>query len=491
MARVEFGRRTRTPWTGRRREADRDRAHGALAAVALTLLTATGIIVIGVAGTDRSAASAATMLAATEVPGNGGTAPERTNPDPDPDPEPSTPPSTEPPTNTPVPSTPPESPTPSPGQSTQPSDEPSQSPSPPADPPPTTAPGQSSPPPTTIPRPPEPGQPRLGVLVSTGDISLTSAYWGARSTTTELQVTIRNTGETTQLVRLRYSLPSGLTDAGTPGCAPVTGGTYRCGAWQTAAGAQFSTRIRVLVDANAWLRMPLAGSVQVTAVDPARPDAGSVNDDEGFAVLFPPGPPAAGVTLAADEIAFGTTGQPSTLVVRLGNTGVTEAGGTVEVILPDGVTVPALPHGCRATAPTPDDPAPANPDQTGTSRLGCELGRIAAGQTATARFSVAATPAAQRMAPLSGAVIGTIIPSQGRTGRMQMSFRITAAVAGVPSEGVGAMPTGSQGLLPMVRPVSQPDNGVQRTAIGLIVVSGLLVVLALTLAAVTLRRHTP
>lgn len=45
----------------------------------------------------------------------------------------------------------------------------------------------------------------------------------------------------------------------------------------------------------------------------------------------------------------------------------------------------------------------------------------------------------------------------------------------------------------MVRPVSRPDDGltgVQRTAIGLIVVSGLLVVVALTFAAVTLRRHT-
>ncbi|MFI6760406.1 hypothetical protein ACIBF5_14845 [Micromonospora sp. NPDC050417] len=487
MARVEFGRPTRTLWTGRRRAAGRHRAHGALAAVALTLLTATGIIVIAVAGADRSAASAATLVATTEVPGSGGTDPDRTNPDPDPDPEPSTPPATEPPTNTPEPTTPTESPTPS----TEPSDEPSHSPSPPVDPPPTTSPGQSSPPPTTIPRPPDPGQPRLGVLVSTGDISLTSAYWGARSTTTELQVTIRNTGETTQLVRLRYALPPGLTDAGTPGCAPVTGGTYRCGAWRTAAGAQFSTRIRVVVDPSAWLHMPLAGSVQVTAVDPARPDAGSVTDDEGFAVLFPPGPPAAGVTLAADEVSFDATGQPTTLVVRLGNTGVTEAGGTVEVILPDGVTVPTLPPGCRSTAPTPDDPAPANPDQTGTSRFGCDLGRIAAGQTATARFTVAATPAAQRMAPLSGALIGTVIPSQGRTGRMQMSFRITAAAASVPVEGVGAMPTGSQGLLPMVRPVSQPDSGVQRTAIGLIVVSGLLVVLALTLAAVTLRRHTP
>ena len=57
--------------------------------------------------------------------------------------------------------------------------------------------------------------------------------------------------------------------------------------------------------------MPLSGSVRVIA-DRAGGGRGG-GDDEGFAVLFPPGPPVPGIALAADEVAFDISGGPSTL----------------------------------------------------------------------------------------------------------------------------------------------------------------------------------
>ena len=41
------------------------------------------------------------------------------------------------------------------------------------------------------------------------------------------------------------------------------------------------------------------------------------------------------------------------------------------------------------------------------------------------------------MAPLSGAVVGTLTPAHGRAARMQMSFRITAVAATAPSAPAG------------------------------------------------------
>lgn len=385
MAGVEFGRRTRAHRHTRLRAAGRARPRMAPLIALLTLLSVTGAISSAIADAGHAAAEAASRAGAAgnrlepAAPGSGDPTPA--------EPDPTAPPSTEPPTGTPTPTTPPESPEPSTGSPTP---EPGASTPTPAAPPTTGDPDPtwSSRPPSTAPRPPQPGQARLGVLVSTGDITLGGGYWSTRGTTTDLQVTIRNTGETRQLLRLRYTLPPGVTDAGTAGCAVLGGGTYRCAAWSAEAGAQFTTRIRVLVDADAWQRMPLSGSVQVTATDPARPDGPEVTDDEGFAVLFPPGPPAAGLTLAADEVRFDVTGQPATLVVRLGNSGTSDANGSIEVTLPAGVTVPTPPPGCRPVAPSPRDPAPTDPERGGTAHVGCELGRVQAGGTATVRMPV-------------------------------------------------------------------------------------------------------
>ncbi|MBQ0979887.1 hypothetical protein [Micromonospora sp. M61] len=340
---------------------------------------------------------------------------------------------------------------------------------PPIAPPPPVPPVRPPPPGSAAPPPPSP----LGVQVTTQDVTLTEAYWNAASTATTLQVTVNNTGTTAQRIRLSYTLPAGLTDVGTKGCTAAGNGTYRCGAWTAEAGVRFSALLRLRVDGSAWKQMPLAGSVQVVADAPGVP--GEAKDDQGFAVLFPPGPPAAGIALAADEVAFDISGAASTLALRLGNTGAVDATGQVEVVLPPGVTVPTPPPGCVAVDPT---------------RTRCDAGLVAAGKTAELRLPVEATPEAQRAAPLSGALIGQLDPRSGATRQLQMSFRITAAAALATPVVSPPAPTGSQGVLP--GGAANSDGGmtsVQRTAIILIVVSTLLVVLALTLATVSLRRR--
>ncbi|MGC5018701.1 hypothetical protein [Micromonospora sp. DT47] len=315
---------------------------------------------------------------------------------------------------------------------------------------------------------------QIGARVHTRDVSLSPAYWNARSTVTTLRVTVTNTGTVPEQLRLAYTLPAGLTDAGTPGCAASGDGNWRCGEWTTAPGARFSSLIRVRVSGTAWRQMPLSGSVRVTATGAGV--NGTAEDNEGFAVLFPPGPPVPGLTLDADEVAFDISGAPTELAVRLGNTGKVDAAGRVEVVLPAGVSVPTPPAGCAATSPT---------------RTRCDVGTLPAGRIATLRLPVTATPEAQREAPLAGAVVGRLDPRSGRTKQMQMSFRITAAAALATPPVATPAPTGSQGVLAAA---GQSSGGggmtsVQRIAVILIAVSGLLVVLALALATTSLRRR--
>lgn len=135
------------------------------------------------------------------------------------------------------------------------------------------------------------------------------------------------------------------------------------------------------------------------------------------------------------------------------------------------------PAGCAPLAPT---------------RTRCDLGVLPAGRTQTLRFTVAATPDAQREAPLAGALTGWLDPESGPARQVQMSFRITAAAAlSTPPAGVPA-PTGSQGLIAAQGGTVALSgmSSAQRTALALITVSVLLVVLALVLATGALRRRS-
>ncbi|MFF5072428.1 hypothetical protein ACFY2R_14780 [Micromonospora olivasterospora] len=414
---------------------------------------------VAVAATAVAVAATAVAVAATdpaEEPG-GGTPGEP----PTTDPAPTDPPSTVPPppeTTAPAPTpTEPVPPTPSPTAPT------------------TTAappPAPSTPARTSAPGANPPASPRLGVRVTTGDVRLGEAYWKARRTTTTLRVTVANTGDVAQRMRLTYTLPPGLTDAGTAGCSPTGGGDHRCGEWRTAPGARFSALLRVRVDAAAWRRMPLSGTVRVSATAPGV--RGSAGDKQGFAVLFPPGPPVPGIALRAGEVAFDIGANASELDVRLGNTGRVDAAGRVEVVLPTGVSVPVPPAGCAAVSAT---------------RTRCDVGTVPSGDTAVLRLPLAATAQAQRDAPLAGAVVGRLDPGSGRTRQVQMSFRITAAATETVAVATPA-PVGSPGMIAAADPGFFGAGGsVRHAALALIAVSGLLVALTLGLAVVSLRRR--
>ncbi|TDB77547.1 hypothetical protein [Micromonospora sp. KC723] len=350
----------------------------------------------------------------------------------------------------------------------------------------TTAPGKPAPT-TTAPTPsrggtvksappaaPRPGAragERLGVRITTQDISLDPAYWNAESTETGLRVTVENTGAVTEQVRLAYTLPTGVSDAGTPGCAAAGGGSWRCGEWTAPPGSRFTSVIKVRVDGDAWRGMPLSGTVRVTAG--ATGTTGVAEDNEGFAVLFPPGPPVPGILLEADEVAFDISGGETELAVRLGNTGRVDAAGRVEVVLPAGVSVPSPPAGCTVDS---------------LSRTRCDLGLLPAGRTEILRLPVVATAEAQREAPLAGALIGVLDPRSGRTREIRTSFKITAAAA-LATPVATPTPTGSQGVLPAASGGRAGGGSVQRVAVTLISISVLLVAVALAWATTSLRRR--
>ncbi|MEU9511431.1 hypothetical protein [Micromonospora sp. NPDC048169] len=450
---------------------DRRAAFRRTLAVLAPVLVAAMVAVVP-AGAVAHPGPAAVLRAIEPVEPGGDPGGEPSGPAPSGDPAPTA--TAPPPTEAPPPPTTPPAPAP-----TSPAAPPASAP---ADPAPTTAaPATTAPAPPPVvppvkPPPPPPAQPAggpLGVRVNTGDVVLPPAYWNADATVAALRVTVTNTGGRAERISLGYTLPPGLSDAGTPGCEPAGGGNHRCAGWDAEPGARFSATIRVRADGDAWRTMPLAGSVQVTAVAPGV--SGAAYDDEGFAVLFPPGPPVPGISLRADEVLFDISGAPATLTVRLGNTGRVDAAGRIDVLLPAGVTVAGSEPGC----------APVSADRTR-----CDLGVLAAGRTGGVRLTLAASAEAQRLAPLSGAVIGRLDPRSGRDRQVQMSFRISAAAADATPPVAAPAPTGSQGVLVAAGERDGDGTSVRGAAIALIAVSGLLVVLALALATRSLRRRS-
>jgi hypothetical protein len=345
----------------------------------------------------------------------------------------------------------------------------------------TGGPGQPVPsngPPSGQPGPVVPGKGRIGIWITTSDLKLEPSYWATGTTVLELKVFVANTGTYAERVQLRYTLPAGLTDAGTVGCASENGGTnFRCGAWTAPAGAKWTTKIKVRVAGDAWKKMPLSGSVKVLAVAPAEPSLGGVQDNEGFAVLFPPDPHIPGVKLEAGEVSFASIDSSADLKVKVHNTGTSPALGSVDVLLPSGVTVDPVgrPASCSSEI----------------MKTRCDLGQIQSGKVGEVDLRIKASLDVQRLAPLSGAVIARL-DVRGKVKIVQMSFKITAKAASYTPPPATPQATGSQGTLGAFAPVAGNTGGmtgVQKTALALVVVSILLVVLALALATTSLRRR--
>jgi hypothetical protein len=342
-------------------------------------------------------------------------------------------------------------------------------------PPPTTAPPTTAPPPTTAaPQPSATGvttPSRLGLRLTTGDVRLSDAYWRAPGTPATLPVMVVNTGRTAVRVALTYALPAGVVGAGTPGCVATGRQTYRCEPAPVAAGGTWRASFAVRVDGQAWRSAPLNGTVAATAVSRGV----TVRDEEGFAVLFPPGPPVDGIRIAATDVRLAAPDRPATLDVTLTNDSRVAADGAIEVRLPDAVRVHAAPAGCSSDVAT----------------VRCDIGPVPAGRSGRARLSLIGTAEAVRRAPLSGAVFGTLA-SAGSVKRIQASFRI---VADQPAVAVRNEPDPSpDARVPAMQPIATANDdgltGTRKVALALVVSSAGLILVALGLAILSLRRRT-
>jgi hypothetical protein len=269
--------------------------------------------------------------------------------------------------------------------------------------------------PTSAGAPTPPGV--LAVKVIADNAVLGPAYWtGNRAGS--FVITVQNTGNVPARATLRYTMPAGVTDAGTGAC-----GHGSCQLDPLAPGTSRSLRVAVTVSADAWRHAPLTGRVDFSASSPGTADAsGTVT----WSVVFPPGPPAAGITLQVADVALDNdVTVPGQLVIRLTNTGARPAAGLVDLVVPAGVTVAPLPADCQTQRQV---------DPTTTE---CGLGTIPAGTQRAITISLVVSDRARADAPLAGLVRAALTPSGQGTRTTQASYQILAPPAQTGVSAVG------------------------------------------------------
>lgn len=296
------------------------------------------------------------------------------------------------------------------------------------------------------------GLPRvLAVNVAADNAVLGPEYWtgnGAGS----FAITVRNTGNVAARVTLHYAVPPGVTDAGTGACVHGT-----CQLDPLAPGTSRSLNVPIAVSPDAWRRAPLAGRVDFSASSPGTADAGGTVT---WGVVFPPGPPAAGIALqVADVTLDNDVTVPGQLVIRLTNTGARPATGVVDLVVPAGVTVARLPADCQTQRQV--DPATTE----------CGLDTIPAGAQRAVAVPLMVGDRARADAPVAGLVRAALTPSGQGTRTTQASYQIVAPPA---QTGVSAMSTGAPAVPQAVAAIT-PVRG-DRAA--LLVIFGSLAILA-------------
>jgi len=338
----------------------------------------------------------------------------------------------------------------------------------------------------TTPPPPPPPDPVAGLVVGAADVSVGNGYWLGARERYGLLIALTNAGDAPATVSGAYTLPAGVRKvaaSGSGGCDDAGGWLFGC---TLAPGASGKVAVQVTVDADAWRRAPLAGSVAATAAVIGRSDI-TAGDQDQFAVTLPPGPPTPGIALSAsDPTVSGTRGEGAELSVVLRNTGAAPATGVVEVVTPTGVQVAAVPTRC------------VNHVKVSANRERCEIGQLEPGAEAALGFGLSVR-GDTRDGPLTGAVHGSLTPPGQDTVSVQASYRIVfnpvAASAspdpsGEPEVASTGLPAAREGpgLGPQQRPVSNLADGVSRqlsvlpivaAMVGLVAVLGVLVVLSL------------
>jgi hypothetical protein len=337
--------------------------------------------------------------------------------------------------------TPPESPTPSPT---------------PAEAPPTTP---GAPPTTPAAQPTTPAQ-MLGVTVAAGNAVLGADYWtgnGAGS----FVITVKNTGNVTARMSLRYTVPAGVTDSATGACRHG-----ECVVDSLTPGAVGTLTVAVTVDGEAWRHAPLSGRVDFSATAPGTgPATGTVT----WGVIFPPGPPAAGIVLQVADVTLDADATvPGQLVIRLTNTGVRPAAGVIDLVVPAGVAITQLPADCQSQRLV---------DQTTAE---CGLGIISAGVQRAIAIPLAVSDDARADSPLAGLVRAALTPSGQGSRSTQASYQIIAPQI---QTGVSAASTASP--MPPSSAAARPAQG---NAAGSLIIFGSLLLLGLVgLGLVVLR----
>jgi hypothetical protein len=369
-------------------------------------------------------------------------------------------------TDTPTPDTP--SPTDTGQASPTPTDTPTATdtptPSPTPEPPPTTP---AAPPAPPAPPAAPPTQPAgmLAVTVTAGNAVLGPDYWTGNSAGAFV-VTVKNSGTVPARTRLHYTVPAGATDAATGACQHGT-----CVVDALRPGASRSLTVAITVDSDAWRNAPLAGRVDFSATAPGAAAAtGTVN----WGVIFPPGPPAAGITLQVADVNLDTDIiMPGQLVIGLTNTGVRPAAGVIDLVLPAGVTVTQLPAECQQQ------------EQIDPTTSECGLGTVAPGVQQAIVIPLNVTDDARADSPLAGLVRATLTPSGQNSQSTQASYQIIAPQI---QSGISA----SRTVSPVQSPTSSGAAGSgASTATPLIILGSLLLLGLIALGLLVIRRRDP
>ncbi|WP_345633004.1 COG1361 family protein [Rugosimonospora acidiphila] len=257
--------------------------------------------------------------------------------------------------------------------------------------------------------------------MSASNALLNSAYWRGAGTTS-FAFTVRNTGSVAAAVRVDYTVPDGVSDAATGACAHG-----HCSVPSVAPDASLTLPVAIVVSPDAWRHPPLVGRFTVTA----RAAGAKVGDARGtwgtWGVLFPSGPPAAGIDLRVDDVTLGAQPDvPGRLRISLTNTGALPAAAALDVVLPRGVGTGPLPVDCaRQRSP---DPAAAR----------CLPGTLAPAEQKSIVVPLTVDAAARADTPLTGLVRATLTATgqPARTAQEPYQVLVPVSLSGVTAQAV-------------------------------------------------------
>ena len=260
----------------------------------------------------------------------------------------------------------------------------------------------------------------LGITVMAGNAVLGPAYW-AGNRNGSFAITVRNTGTLAVRVNLHYTVPRQVSDGAIGACSHGS-----CLISSLAPGRVATLTVAIFVNGDAWRSAPLAGRIDFTGTASGyTPVSGSVD----WGVIFPPGPPAAGINLQVGDVTLDAdVTVPGQLVIRLTNTGQRPAAGVLDLVVPAGVSVAQLAADCQSRR------------QVDATTTECGLAPVPAGVQRAVSIPLEVSDEARANAPLAGLVRASLTPSGQATRTTQASYQIIAPQV---QSGVSAASTAS------------------------------------------------